>query len=610
VRCPSDATFTSRAPWIVVAPTDGAREVTCQVSARREGEARLTVSWHDHDGALLGEGAAALVIDPPRAASPDDPMSPDERFAFGVALAGKSLPGARALLAPLLTESRLSPHAVVGVSEALLADARREAEPAALVAAFEAARERSRRSTLDLETAAAVAHAYATTGEPARAVAAARAVLDARFREELGAVRAVQESGLSFVALLLLQELMARYPEGETVIQARYLAPSMLLERAAGDGDRMGYTRTSLRHTAAADLARFLLLHPDHASAPEAAVLLAETLRLLRDPARERALAGPLVGRYGTTPTGWRLAIADARARFATGDLSGAARVLDGIDVEGVAASQVALERGRIAEARGRNDDALEHYRHSSTLEAAQRRAWLERAELDPDPLLVLRRGDRRTVPASLAPGTRVDVSATRIVLEHLLLRDTGDLDPASVIVDGLAAERTATVRADASGELPLPRLREGAWLVSATVDGEPRRFLVLQSDLGLEVRDGHGGDALVQLRDHRGRPVKDASLWVFGHETATATTDALGAAWLPGAAGAPVLARSGESYAYFSPPETRRHHPARRPRAAPPAVRYDFADDAIDGLLQKNVSAYESMYQQERTQTLSTDAF
>lgn len=603
LRCPDGGGLEASARWIDLTPSPVPRDLECSVRAVVGGTLSLEVSWHGPGGAVRASGRAALEVEEARPGRPEDPMSPDERLEMGIALAQAGLPGGRPLLADLLAADWISPQAVAAASAALLEEARRGDDPRALVAAFEAHRERSPDADLDLSLAAAVARAYAAAEEPARAVAAARVVLDARFREELAAVREIQEGGLTLTALKLLRELMRRYPEVPTVVEARYLVPSMLLGRASGDGDRLGLTRSSLRHTAAAELARFLLVHPKAKASPEAAVLLMDTLRQLGDAERQQALAGPLATSFRDAEVAWRLALADARARFARGRAGEARAVLLRADPKGEGAEAVALELGRVYEAEGDRRRALEHYRRAGGHgDASARIAWLERQELEVEPFRVLRPGDPAVLPGALRPGAKVSLTAYRIALESLFLRDGGSLDPETVRVDGLRPAALGEVAVDARGDVPLPALGDGAYLLTVGIGATTHRAVLVRSDLELSTRPGSSGDLLIQLSDGAGRPVRDALVWSFDEGgSSAARTDPLGAVHRPGGASM-VLARAGDRYASYRGNDV----------ARPPAQTIDFEDQKVAGelsdLVTQNSAAYEGLFRQERKAKVRAD--
>ncbi|MBM4396851.1 MAG: hypothetical protein FJ087_14320 [Deltaproteobacteria bacterium] len=594
VACPDGAVQ----PWLDLDPAWAARVVECRVRPAVPGAADLVVTWTGPSGEPLAAGSARGAVGPAHASGAGDAMSPDEAHGLGVALAGRGDPAGPALLAPLLASEWLAPPAVASASAALLDAARLSGGPAALVAAFEAHRERAGSGTLDVATAAAVARAYAATGRPARAVAAARVVLDARFREELSAVRGVHAAGLALSAVQLVRELVARYPEGPAAIEARRLAPALLLDLADRDGDRLGYTRSSLRHTAAAGLAAFLLLHLGDPGAPDAAGTLIDALAMLRDPAREQALAGPLAARYRKSDNAWRLSVADARARFARARFADAAAVLLALPDSAREEPEVAVLLGRVHEALGRRAEALREYeRASGEPEADARAAWLSRSEFGVPRFRVLAPGEPATVRAALRPGTPAAVAAYRIRLEDLLLRDAGEPDPDSVRVDGLEPEAAVTVRVDASGDVPLPSLAPGPYLLAVTLGDETRRCILVRTDARITLTDGPSGGTLLHLSDGRGRPVPGAAVWAFESGTPVAErTDPTGAAWLAAAStDLRVLARKGALYAWWSPDAsgtvtngvvsgTGSAAPAP---AGTPAVRqktYDFDDLLIDG--------------------------
>ncbi len=588
--------------WVELAPAADTRSVQCTVSPSTEGALPLVVSWHAPDGAVLARSRTTITVGPARDYQAGDPVSERERIGLAVRLGTDGDPLGLAMLEELLSTSELPDPILRDVSGALLAGRVRVGEPATLIQAFRAYREHVPDGVLELATAAALAHAYADQGDPTRAIGATRIVLDARFKEELGAVSALQDGGLGLTALKLLRELLHRYPEVPTVISARYLAPSMLLARAEGDEDRLGYTRSSLRHTAAAELAGFLLIHPDAEQAPEAAALLADALHALGDPERERALAGPLARRYGKHPAAWRLSLADARATLAAGQPGEAARILEALVPGTYGEGEVALELGRAYEALGRLDDAHEAYARSGEAEASERLAWLDRSSVYVPPTVVLLPGTPAVIRADLPRGTEVSVAAIRIQLEAAMLRDGGNLDPNALNVVGLKPTATRTFTVGPDGDVPLPTLPEGAYVVTVATGGISQRLVVIRTDAEVTVASQMGGGTLIHVADTRGGPLRDAQLWLFAAgDVQTARTDGQGAAWVPyGGGSLGVVARIGDRYAVANL-DSGGGWGGSAPAGAAPKPGYRE-------MLNKNEAAYDELFRQDAQQRVKAE--
>jgi hypothetical protein len=643
LHCPDDATFRSTTAWITLPPAPERREATCTVHAVHEGAAPLAVTWFAPRGGTIAALHPAtttvrLEVVAARDSATTDVMSPREQLGLGLALGATGDPAGLALLESLLATVPLPPDALRDASGTVLLGRRlgpppaaavaapaeappggaaparapgevpatpREPDPAALIAAFTAYREHVPDGVLDLDTAAALARAYAKTGDPAHALAATRVVMDARFKEELGAVSELQAGGLALTALKLLRELVDRYPEVPTVVSARYLDPSMLLLRAEGDGDRLGYTRSSLRHTAAAELAAFLVLHPDAPQAPEAASLLSDALHALGDASRERAIAGLLARRYRDGAAAWRLSLADARSHLAAGDAGGAFHILDALKPPDEGAAEVDLARGQALEALGRLDAARDAYARSGTSEAQERSAWLDRDAFTLPPTLVLQPGTPPVVQAHLRPGAEVTVTAIRVTLEAVLLRDGGALDAESIRVDGLRPAASRTFRVDATGDVPLPVLPDGAYVVTVSTGASSQRMVVVHTDAELVVDSRYGDGTLVHLLDSRGAPLPDAQLWLFdgSGSAGAARTDGRGAAFVPfGGGQLGVLARRGDRYALALPDGG--YGGGYNAPAASPAAPAGYGD-----VLEKNNAAYDVLFQQDAKQRVGVDA-
>ncbi len=598
VRCPNDGTWSSRETWKSFNWLRQDTRVTCSLRALEQGTATAVVDWYDATGKPLGSGRVSFTVGPPRASRSSDAMTVQQAELLGMAMIDAGDPEGVRLLSRILN-TELDPRRQMPIIQAFLDAAPLVEDPSTLVRVFEIFREYATDGELDLETAAHVAHAYGETGALRRAVAAAKVVLNARFQEELGAIRRVQEEGFTLTALRLLQELTERYPEVSTVQSARYLAPSMLLQLAEGDQDRHGYTRASLRHTAAAGFARFLLLHPDARQAPDAATLLMDTLQELRSPEREEALAGLLAERYRDFSSAWRLGVADARARLANGRAHEAEAILVALPRTEESSETIAFELGRVYEAEGKVEEALAQYALApKNGEAQARKAWLERTGIDLPELVVLAPREPRRLVAHIPEGTRVTLTAYRIALEHLLLRNGGRFNPSSVRVDGFRPERSDHVIIEADGNIPLPRLSDGAYLLTVGFAGATYRTVLLQSDGMLVVRPGTQRDTLVHLFDHKGRPIPDAHVWLFdgGGVVDTGRTDVLGSLHVPfGNGHLRVLARWEGHYAWWAP--AGEYVSDEWSHRGWPERRQGFKNQR---LIEQNVTDYNLLFRQE----------
>lgn len=610
LACPAGAT----PEWVDLPPSlTEPRVVECRALTTPTLETR----WFDPGGELLSSTKLTIQVGVARDSLPDDALSDLERLTFGTRLAAAGDPAGVRLLEELQNTADLPPAQVRAVNEGLLQGARivaARARPgdtapsASLIRAFQSFREHVPAGELDLATASAVAHAYAEapvvagvagSGDPARALAATRVVMDARFKEELAAVSQLQANGLDLTALKLLRELLLRYPETPTVVRARYLAPAMLLTRADGDGDRLGYTRSSLRHTAAAELAGFLLLHSAE-STPEtgnAAALLSEALHSLGDGARERALAGPLASAFRGRPGTWRLSLADARARLAGGQAAAALALLDTIE-DNEAQSEKELERGHALEALGRLKEAEVAYGRSSAAEAYARLGWFARGDLAPPSVLVLTPGTPLALPADLPRGAEITITAIAIQLEAAMLSQSGTVDPGAIEVAGLRPTASRTVSVGPDGDVPLPTLPDGAYLVTITSQGTARRFILVRTDAELTLQPGSG--TLVHLATTAGTPLAGAQLWMFdGSGVAHASrTDGTGSAWSNLASSA-VLARVGDRYALWRG-GTGEYYP---PPSPPPYPYEDNAPAAAPARMQKTEMDYDDLFRQDANQ-------
>ena len=536
LQCPSGPGFLTLREWIELEATTVAQHHTCELRPLREGPLSLTARWYAADGQVVGTGTVSLVVGPTRSPSANENLSPDERLGLGVALARAGDAAGFSLLDALLTGPSVSADALRRAAAARVEGAVKLKDPERLVEAFEEHRERAPDAVIPVEHAAAVARAYAAIGRHDRALAAVRVVEEYNFVQQFTPVRLLHEAGQTLTSLKLLHHLLAEAPPTQAAVEARIASATMFLGLADGEGDRLGLTRSSLRTTAVADLASYLLMAPDGPSATNAALRLLGALERLDEPERAAVLAPGLAARYAGTPEGASLALFQARALHATGKNREALRLLESRSIGD-------LERGRVLVALNRHEEAAEAWRRLSSSEGQARAAQISKVDPTLPTLIPLRDDELRL---GLRPGARYDVSAWALSLERLLLRNSGNIDPDSVTLEGLpvGAQRTGTV--DSRGALALPRLAPGAWLVSLRVDHGPSRRVVVLTD-ALDVSLTYGGDgALLVVRDHDGAPVGDAGWWEFSDGVASpGRADSAGYSWLPGGTDS-VLVRAG----------------------------------------------------------------
>lgn len=570
VSCPQQPGVEQRQRFFDLEPSVYPQEVICliRLKAPSSEPVKLEMAWYGPLGERLGGGATAVQAESARESSLADPMSLDERLGVALLLAKQGDAEALATLQKLQTDVALTAETLRQVQPVLLEGARVRKDTALFLKAFEAMRERDKGTELTLELAAEVAKAFAEQGNYKRALAGARAVLDARFGEELAAIQPLETLNLRMVSLRLARILMQHSLETPSVEQARYLFASSLLATAEEGQRGKGYTPSSLRHTAVAELARFLLLYPKSKVAPEAAALMLDTIEQLRAPERAQALAGKLAQRYRDTEVSWQLVLVDARSKLVQGQAKAALNLLETLEtalvkgIDGVpseALSFVRLDKGRVLEALGRADDALTSYAEvhegSAQGEAEARAAWLRRTRPSLRPVEVLGLSAPRLLQVGLREGTNVEVTAYRIALESLVLQEAGELNPEEVRVDGLRPAAVQKGQVNAQGELPLPALPEGAYLLSVLSGGIPYRTLLIRSNLRLERSTEAGDGLLLRVVDEKGRGVPEARLWLFGSSKLEwqGKTDALGSTYLAGRQGGySVLARLGEKYVWL----------------------------------------------------------
>ncbi len=609
VQCPVGAVT----PWIDLAPSlSDSRWAYCRVVApTAPGPVALDIRWFDAEGTLLARATTEVNVLPAADSAANDVMSDEERLGLGTALAGSTNPTERVsgldLLEALQRHAELSADVLSAASTTLLNGRARANDPVGLIRAFQSFREHVPDGVLDLPVAAALAHAYAGDWpgrDPKRAFAAVRVVMDARFREELSAVSQLRDAGLDLTALKLLKELVLRYPETPTVSHARFLSAAVLLARADGDGDRLGYTRSSLRHTAVAGLAEYLLLHRSawHGGPAEdtaaAASTLSDALGALGDDARQRALVGPLAHAFAASSAAWTLGLAQAHASVVAGDPAGALKILAGLHFpDGDAIARGALERGRALEALGRGKEALaalEEAGGAGDGEAAARLQWLQRSEFTLPPLFTQVPGSPTSLPANLRPGTEVTVTAVAIQLDAALLNTGGSLDASGIEVTGLRPTASRTLAVAADGNVPLPDLPDGAYLVSVTIGGDTQTGVLVRSDLRLAVTSS--GGTLLHVSDAHGKPIAGAQSWVFDSAgTAYPThTDGTGAAFVAHSA-ATVLARLGDRYALQVTVADNTAYPPEEPSPSAPARAQDETD-------------YEQLFKQDANQRVRAE--
>lgn len=576
LRCEGDGALPAE-PWQSLPPADKGQIAVCRyrMLAAPDTAAVLSLSLHHPLGATVAATSLSVTATAPRSSAPADAFYPAQRRWLIALLARQGNRTVRDALeqelrAPDLSEAerlqllkdRLTLASFSGAPGAAPGAA---SDPADLIRAFEALRERDRSSPVTVALAAALTRAYAAVGEQGRALTAARVVLDARFSQDMEPVRRLAGIGMELGAARLLNDLIARQPDLPSVLQARLLLARVLASRAENGGDTLGMTRSSLRHTAAAALAGLLLTDPDSPIAPATAAELGDLLARIDDLDRLTLLTGPLAARYREAPEGALLLQLQARTLLRLGRARDALSLLRDQPDDPAAR----FLQGWAEEQLGDSAAAVAAYDASGTAEAAARRAWLTEGSL---PGGVLTASDGK-IAADVQPGQPVRIVAWPLRLERLLLRD-GGLDPDGVHLDGLPGGVERTLTADGNGDLPAPPLAPGAWLVRFSSGDQSRRAILISDPLRVSL-DAQTGFVYVRTGD--GRPVNSADIWYVDADssTGTARTAADGSVMLPGSVSS-IVVRSGDRYG--TDVAAQRRGPQRAPSPAPMEMKsYDF---------------------------------
>ncbi|MEQ1569345.1 MAG: hypothetical protein ABMA64_27155, partial [Myxococcota bacterium] len=470
-------------------------------------------------------------------------------------------------------------------------------------------------ASVSLAELAAAARALAATGQPLAALRAWRAGLDAAFAAEAASIGALEGTG-ELLAIQKVREAALRYPDGPRVADALYLLPARLLEMADGLPDEVvsaGITATDVRLTAAAWDRELLAAYPRHPRATPAGLRLGRVLLTLGAAEAAADWAARVGAAHPDEEASDGLVFLEALARTEAGDTARAEPLLnrlvtrpfpspDGSLAPSVHRSDALLVLGRLYESRGQLDRALEAYGDATgSDEAARALDVLGRTSLVVPPVVSLHTTEPARLPIELSNVDEVRIRAYRVDLRTLFLRDLGLGGATEVAVAGVSpawagSRRTAGGAYVSRDLVPVPLDGAGAWVVQVEGAGITAATLVVRS--GLELSSVDAGDARRITLRRGGKPASGVEVRALlaTEEVVRAVTDVRGVAEVP--AGAPVLAWSGDDWAFTDPQEeVWASSPVLEEGGVEPLLK--LLDGRIDGQQSEDNDAYRRVFDQ-----------
>ncbi|MCL4190378.1 MAG: tetratricopeptide repeat protein, partial [Thermoguttaceae bacterium] len=269
----------------------------------------------------------SLEVVPSGTASADEyTMTPRELLELGkLAFDGGNMPGARALLAELISKWNLKPDAYRNTVRMLL-DAHLETGPAAdVVRYFEIVKERWPDEQIPFAKIVKVGAAYHEMGEYERAYLVFRATVESNFTLEGGVAGFLASKGEFLRSVDVMTRLVREYPPESYVAAAQYALAQQVYAKApeAANDPKLReakINRVDLIGRAWRMLEAFLTDQPDDPAADRAAFAAANTLLDLEKNAEAAAAAERYARRYPASKLLDSFWYIIGYGRFATGE--------------------------------------------------------------------------------------------------------------------------------------------------------------------------------------------------------------------------------------------------------------------------------------------------
>ncbi len=258
------------------------------------------------DRISIGEAVSLKIL--PRDEQSSNPYrpTPNELFYFGKALYdGGSFDEAHSRLSALYDgfEDRLEEPVLRDAATMLLFLSIRREDSPAIVRFFEVLKEKNPDLDIPFDRVVRVGEAYREIGEHAQAMLVFRAVIEETFGKDLKIPGVLEEQSDLANSLATFDRLLSEYPPIPTVVESWLTVADKRMASAPGAASdtslrRAGIDRAQLQADAIRGLERFLALHSENPTAPDAGLNLVSAHLGLEDYETAAKLAGTFAGLY------------------------------------------------------------------------------------------------------------------------------------------------------------------------------------------------------------------------------------------------------------------------------------------------------------------------
>ncbi|OUU23187.1 MAG: hypothetical protein CBC13_06205 [Planctomycetia bacterium TMED53] len=531
----------------------------------------------------LGKSQVLTVINSGETSPDDYKPSPDEIYSRGSRLWEDSRwREARSTLEPLWEEysDELRSNPAREIARILMLSAMEAGDNSSMVSFFEILKERNPDLTLSLSNFIRLGEAYRTLGESSRSLQIFMAVNEAIFARDRKVSDLLSESDL-IPALNLLQQLTMENPATPAVLAAEQYLADVSLKASAARNDFKTEEKIQLGLLGRRILYRFLTLHGDDPTAPDAGLNLVSSLLSRKNWSLARRESERLAQRYQKPRYLDSFRYTQAVAMWALGEDEAALNLLEQIaDSRYPVASggEVPSENrdlalfiiGQIHHAANQPQEASKYYEmiKDQFADARDSLRQINARELELDEISEFRPGEPISIELRYRNIENAEVLAYKVNLMTLALREQDLSRVTEVNLSGISPTLSKTVelgaQGTAGGTLPatrnidIPIEDEGAYLVIARGGDVHTSCLILVNRMEMVVKETNGSLRIQIVDPTTGKLLPDVEVRILnpfrpGSEGATfGTTDRRGLVLANTEGPYTVIARRGKSdYAF-----------------------------------------------------------
>lgn len=490
---------------------------------------------------------------------------------------------ARKLLGPLWEEysDELRVDPAREIARILMLSAIEAGDKSSMVSFFEILKERNPDLTLSLGNFIRLGEAYRTLGESSRSLEIYSAVNEAIFARDRKVSDLLSESDL-LPALNLLQRLTMENAATPAVLAAEQYLADVALNASAGNRKLSADERIQLGLLGRKVLYRFLTLHGEDPTAPDAGLNLVSSLLSSKNWAQARRESEDLAQRYQNPRYLDSFRYTQAVAMWALGEDGNALKLLEEIAdsryPEASGGERPSENRelalfiiGQIHHAANQPKSASKYYEmvKNQFADARDSLRQINARELELDEILEFRPGAPVSIELRYRNIESAEVLAYKVNLMTLALREQDLSRVTEVNLSGISPTLTKTVELGVQGtaggtlpatkEIEIPLEQEGAYLVIVRGGDVHTSGLILINRMEMVVKNNDGSLRVQIVDPTTGTLIPDVELRVLDPTlpgaagTTFGITDRRGLFLASVADHFTVIARRGQSdYAFF----------------------------------------------------------